>query len=454
VNRPPWHRRAPESGFVLVGVLMFILVLTILGLTLFSLSGYESQFYNDSRDGQKAFYAALSGIERTKFVLASTGKLLDAQDVAGVQIDGLVYAVARQGDVYDDADSTGVVKWGPTSPPVWIRSLAIVNHRRMLLEARFRARRPEEDYRRLFTLTDVPMGLKVELQVKDPASPDPMNPIYYPAAQQVYLDGGLSQVSMNAAAFAVAGQLPAPASLGDTLSTPDLVGFWGAHGNPPGGLTPVAPNANDQYDLDASTKPDRIGFFLTSFAVYPDDPVNGWSLNADAGNGIHAAGDASITVRGTCIWMFDKGVRFSKKLQISGSGGGDDALVIVALRSGDTREFNPPRGIVLGGGITSTVPVVLVTDTAVGIEQYPNIDGTSDMRYLSVFTGNCRIIGPKAGTTMTLRHKDDAPEDLPGGLIDRLSQKGYLPNTSPGQNGDFTLIAGTWREIKNSDGKN
>ena len=52
------------------GVVMFVLALTILGISLFGLSSYEAQFFGTSSDGSQAFYSAVGGIERAKFVLA------------------------------------------------------------------------------------------------------------------------------------------------------------------------------------------------------------------------------------------------------------------------------------------------------------------------------------------------------------------------------------------------
>jgi hypothetical protein len=48
--------QSPEDdrGFVIVGVVMFVLALTILGLSLFSLSSYESQFLNRSLAREQA----------------------------------------------------------------------------------------------------------------------------------------------------------------------------------------------------------------------------------------------------------------------------------------------------------------------------------------------------------------------------------------------------------------
>ena len=40
-DRSPRHG---ESGFVLIGVVIFVLALTIIGISLFSLSSYEAQF--------------------------------------------------------------------------------------------------------------------------------------------------------------------------------------------------------------------------------------------------------------------------------------------------------------------------------------------------------------------------------------------------------------------------
>jgi len=67
--------RSEASGFVLVGVVMFVLALVILGLSLFSLSSYEGQFVERTKESDAAFYAASSGIEHAKFALARSESL-------------------------------------------------------------------------------------------------------------------------------------------------------------------------------------------------------------------------------------------------------------------------------------------------------------------------------------------------------------------------------------------
>jgi Tfp pilus assembly protein PilX len=96
-------------GFILVGVTMFVIVLTILGLSLFSLSGFEAQFLNDSMERQQAFYSASGGIERAKWVLLRpNAKLQDVKN--NLPLDGVVYAAATQapsGQTWMAADSAG-----------------------------------------------------------------------------------------------------------------------------------------------------------------------------------------------------------------------------------------------------------------------------------------------------------------------------------------------------------
>src|SRR6266516_3851897 len=101
--------RSPEQrGFVLVGVVMFVLALTILGISLFTLSNYESQFFDASYNQSQAFYDALSGIERTKYILAATN---DPSKVGTDLPAGVIYA--------------GVMQHGDSSRVLWSGTSAI-----------------------------------------------------------------------------------------------------------------------------------------------------------------------------------------------------------------------------------------------------------------------------------------------------------------------------------------
>jgi len=441
--RPP---RGPSHvsgrGFVLIGVLMFILILTVLGLSLFSLSSFESQFFIGSLDQQRAFYSATGGIERAKFVLGSTGRLPDARNVTGVPLEGLVYTVAKQGDDFASADSNASVNWASNAKPVWIRSLAVIGGQRAMVEAQFMPHRGRSFYKRLFTLSSPLIGLDVRPMGGQPPPPPGHD---WSASDQVFLSGEAWQNASNT--------LPANIGMAPTMDMsggvpqPDVASyftrFWSA-------APTMAPNANDTYVFDGYVQDptDHVGFWKTPYSGHYDSDGY-WCLNSDLG---HNPGDAQIQVRGTCVWMFDHGVRWNRHVVVLGSGNADDALVIVAHPgSDDVREAG--RGIVLNQPLYSAqAPVILVSDGGVGDENTEDAVANSVVTYLSVFAATCGLIGPKGGGhSMSLTHAPGAPQDTPiTGLIDRLSKKGYLPNTS-GAGGDFIPIAGKWREIKDSD---
>src|SRR5262245_6741389 len=90
MKRPtaPWLKS--ERGFVLPGVVMFVIVLTILGLSLFALSSYEAQFMNATLDETQAFYLANGAIDRAKFLLTSTYQLQIVSANRGAGVDSAI----------------------------------------------------------------------------------------------------------------------------------------------------------------------------------------------------------------------------------------------------------------------------------------------------------------------------------------------------------------------------
>src|SRR5436309_4094894 len=112
----PADGRGSGRGFVLVGVVMLVLALTILGLSLFSLSSFESQFLGRSLDGACAFHAANGGLDRARFALAATESL---QSVRAGLPEHVVSTTAFQEQEPGDTLTTGQVLWG--GGPVVIR---------------------------------------------------------------------------------------------------------------------------------------------------------------------------------------------------------------------------------------------------------------------------------------------------------------------------------------------
>ena len=112
----PRGPRPREAGFVLIGVIIFVLALTIIGISLFSLSSYEAQFLQRSLDGEQAFQSAVGGIERARFALCATSRL-DAVSAAPGR-ENVIAATAFQVRG-SDSISTGPVEWvaNQTGPP-------------------------------------------------------------------------------------------------------------------------------------------------------------------------------------------------------------------------------------------------------------------------------------------------------------------------------------------------
>ncbi len=124
--------RANSQGFVLVGVVMLVLALTILGFSLFSLSGFEAQFFGGAMHETQAFYDATGGIDRAKFVLENTGNLASVKQ--DLPLEGVVWASARY---VESGDSTRDVDWDDATKLIQIRVVAEERGLRKVLEANF-----------------------------------------------------------------------------------------------------------------------------------------------------------------------------------------------------------------------------------------------------------------------------------------------------------------------------
>jgi type IV pilus assembly protein PilX len=71
-TRPPARTRR-EAGFVLVTGMLFLVVLTLLGLAMFRNSGMMDRISGNSRDKQRSFEAAEAALQYAEFWLANSG---------------------------------------------------------------------------------------------------------------------------------------------------------------------------------------------------------------------------------------------------------------------------------------------------------------------------------------------------------------------------------------------
>ena len=414
---PSLAAAANERGFVLVGVVMFVLALTILGISLFSLSSYESQFMGRSLAEEQTFNNACSGIERGKFQISSGSKLLESAGT-GFPSEGVDSVVAWQ-MVAGSPVRVGPVDW---NLPVFVRAYATGGGAFRELEGTYQASNAEDYYRRLFTV----VGPIV-------ATTDPSR------VNRTVFQGDGWQTSGGSGWKSLVNWATPPDSLryGPVIPTPSVAGYIPAKMAtaatvPPDSLGPGIP----LYTLDASGYP--IRYFTSNFS---SSGIPDFSLQ-------EARGLTHIRVRGACVWVLPHGAFFQSKVQIEPIDASASSLVIVAGPSTGTNYAI--TGVWFDNGVTSTsgIPLILVSNSRVKFQQNSLTEYTT-LPYLSVFASSFEVSGPNSPYTMTFVHSRTAPEDTPGtGLIDYLVSQGALPNGSFSTTG-LTLVPGTWRQSSN-----
>lgn len=403
---PPAPRPGAEGGFVMIAVVMFVLALTILGLTLFSLSSYEAQFLHRSIDGERAFQAAAGALERAKFTLASTRRLESVRALAGS--GGIVAASARQLQGGVPVDS-GEVAW--SGDDVHLEVTVASGEVTRTLRAEFSPAGPESWYQRLFTVSGT-------IDATTWAAGRPQQ------AGRVRLEGAVWHETGDASWLAGV-QWPTPDSLrvggvarpADSLFILDRL------------LDSVVP---DTQRVDATTL--RVDFPVASAnPVYYAGPVRGgtpWTFAGSAGERIE------LRVQGLAVWLLEGGLVAEDRVEVRRSGSGTALLVIVG---------GPPAGsdvgLAFGGGLDSEIPVVLVSRGRVRLVQLAAWESGTAIPGLSVFAGGLDLLGPAAPAEMDLRYDRAAMDPL----IRALEATGALPNSGGALGRAFTMRPGSWQ---------
>jgi hypothetical protein len=414
-----------ESGFVLVGVVVFVIALTILGLSLFSLSGFEAQFLGHTLDEQQAFYTAQGGIERAKFALETPPYQLQnvSQDLPLEGVTALVASQVQNGDTV----STGRVDWTATNY-VRIRATGVSNGTSRTTEGWYSPRAADDYYRRLIT---TPGGITV---------PD-KDVLLINRLQSAFLGGQVwEQGASDSLTWKSHVALPAPTPIRtDVVPTPLAHDFITGHRT----LAVEAPYnpANGTFTL---TGTGNAPTYYVAPSLLTNLLLSLYSVDATP----------TIKVNGRVVWLFQHGMRFENHVKVIGQGQ-NDCLVIVAEAGEDP--FPPPlpqlpvsAGIWFFGGIeSSTVPVILVSDADVRIEHFNDptgTPGTNNVAGLSIFASSVFLMGPTSasGQIMQLHH---VPGSLIDDQIDWLSAPGRvaLPNVTNGRR--LTLVADSWRDL-------
>ena len=430
-------RGVPNKGFVLVGVVMFVLALTILGLSLFTLSSYEAQSLTQSHARTQGSYDAESGVEMVKALIMTGPNFSLASAGAAIGSFNVISAVAKQHRLGGLWDSTGVVTGDST---VWIRVTSRNYGERKTLEARFRPKQPRDYYKRLFT---VARSVTVQNVGGSPPTQRP--------ADQLILSGPSWQQVVSPADTAWAQQVPAGSrkttyggphfEYTDAVTLPDLPAYFASR--PPTTFVPtLIKGGRDslKFDTHDTTLP---------VAYYQSPPSEG--------PGPYTFEDirsVDISVEGTVVWLIPAGVHFQQQVIISKSGKSTRpaVLVIVAGQSGSfDAGINFEGGVSVGNaspGLGNQVNVILVTDARILIE-FVNEPNTYDCRLnrLSLFCRDLTLMGPQKGPpnpgkVLQLSHD---PTTM-AGVIQSLYSDPSDPLPRPaGSASSLTLIRGSWR---------
>jgi hypothetical protein len=411
---------------------MFILALTILGLSLFSLSGYEAQFLGASQRRSQAFYDALSGIEHTKHVLASVNRF----SVVNSNLPPFVVSATalQQGNPSDSVD------WDNPNPIV-IEVEASRGGESRRIRAAFDHHRSRALYRDVL------------------------------AAQRIFVDSDSSDIPTHILGVHVEGTIREQSRLRqyadefdgtwyDTDPTPvpiPQVSEFVSYYRTLGARVPTVQATAPQIDL-------RIGA-LDTFGLF-EGPTGGFGpgTNDTFGLSVGYAAPIEITLNArdkVVIWMLPSGAHFDHQVDIHGNA---TAIVIVAGATASnrfTQETGASPGLWFRGGLNSNIPIFLISDGTVAIDRAT--DGTWEenlgLGYTSIFARGIFLRGPHGYTPkppgspppgdpdFLVHHDRDADDEI----LYPLQDAGYLPNLLPGRGRLFTLVPGEFREVHEDD---
>lgn len=405
---------------------MIVLALTILGISLFSLSGYEAQFMGASLHKTQSFYDAVSGLERTKYILAAGHTM---QDVKSNYPDGVIYASAVRGDPVVDAvcDSTGLVSFSDPSP-VRLRVVAERMGERTMLEGKYVPVSDRSLYRDLIATTG-----RISVY-RDSENYEYDNIVGCGTIRNPDYSDWFGKIIGDVTH--VVGGVPTP-------NVADFISEWELH--PSIGTPSITGGGGTRsYHFNLQSQPFRI------FSG-PQDPKPG-----DPSFGLWDASTDSITFdvegnNGTAVWLLRDGACFDRWVTVTGAPSNN--LIIVAEKGTNLERGVPGAelGLWFRSGISSAGPnLFLVSDGTVALDR---LDGTSHenmIPFLAVFSGGVYLRGPKGGSDTGLDYirefhlKHCAGND--DAILDPLYDAGLLPNTR-GRDRTFALVPGTFQEI-------
>lgn len=436
VAAAPGELEPQQAGFILVGVVMFMLALTILGLSLFSLSSYEGQFFYASVSREQSLHSSESGMEVVKALLAAPNSRLDHAQLAVGQF-GITRALAyqRRSSNPNDTTSRGPVNWDST---LVIVVSARAGGEERTVESRFIPRSSKNPYQRLatcglgFSYNNQNGGIRtVEMQGKV------WQHVQYPAdsAWTTYvnwLNGRPLDISMapipQADAF-VDAKLPGATDLTGSVSS----GSSGGSGATSYSLTLRNLGTSPRY------------YTLSTPQVVMDqsqDPERNWY-------GCFFDQRLTLNVKGTCILVVPDGACFDHEVVIQPDGSNASGTLVIVAKANGRQSGYENRGIWFEGGILHSNPnikVFLVSQGDISVTHVHNSTNVNhESRALSIVCGgDLELMGPDPGWVFKLAYGGSAQD----AVADDLMSRGALPAVTGGAGNSFAYARSTWLETR------
>ena len=432
-----------ERGFILVGVVTFMLALTILGLSLFALSSYEAQFFGASATREQALQNCESGMGLVQALLESHfPRNLENARLAVGQF-GITSAIAYQPRNTDELDtlSTGPVDW---DKPVFIEVKARSGDAARSLYAKYTPMANANPYQRLIAANT---GISYNNENSPRRSSFRMSGRVWQYVQSSADTAWTNDVTWLSGRPVDPSQPPIP--LADAFVDEKMAGLL----NEPSGSYSEASESNEyrpsySFQFLNSTSLPR---FFTSPELSPDD-VDTPQETEFQQYSFFCYPSVNLKVRGTVVWVVPQGICFRRIVTVRADDDTKTAPTLIIVAKANRRDPGyENRGIWFQGalrlvrndeGVTPRVYLVSQGDIGVTHRHSASYDYVKEAEYVSIVSGGgVEIGGPRDEDVFRLEY--DTSMDP---LADQLLGNGALPPAAGGSATAFRLNRGHWRE--------
>jgi hypothetical protein len=431
-----------ERGFILVGVVMFMIALTILGLSLFALSSYEAQFFYASQSREQSLQSSESGMELVKALLSDPGLpsssryRLEAAQLAVGQF-GITRALAYQARSSDPNDTTSL---GPVN---WDSTLVIVVSARAggeerTVQSRFAPLATKNPYQQLISCGQ---------QLTYSTSQDFHNlrlcgAVWQPV--QSWTDTAWTAHVDWTQGRPIDPSAP-PLPLGDAFTGRNLPGnqvydtsyddsnapYWIRFSDPTASSPPTLYHSPPSPQLDSDEQVEPLLSYYQDYDFFCEETLE-------------------LRVHGTVVWLVNRGACFHRRVTVVADGAldPDNPNVLIIVAKPNLRDVaHPARGLWFQGGLandSTTTKVFLVSDGDISLTQDFNSHEDLDAQAVSIVAGgNVELMGPNSDGSLKVAHAASM-----NALADALLAGGWLPATTSGMGKTFTYAQHSWLETR------